>query len=486
MRYFYLLLTFIICFNLHAAQWATVKVDKAIIYAHSDLTSAIGFVPMDKKILVGSKARRKGTVLPIIVSGKIAWIQIKDLVLSERYEDQKVVESRFYDRKFQGREQEKIRPVKALSNISMSGGVWDPGSGQKEASLFISGEESKSYGTQFHIKYRHNPYIDQRVTWGAGFSYFAVSDNNFSLQVPALMGEGIVNIRQEENYLLDFIIGVSYAPSANSTLFENKENGSAFGWHLDLRLSLFTQEDWGLITGIGYQSLKTNIENQAEVGNQLVTLNLDDTTFSGPHIYAGVLYRLNERRDKAPRYQQTKHQGIAPSGSRSAIEASLGLFSPGGDLDLPTDVSGDEGGLGKQIHLRYRHNPKAHQKLNWALGSRIATYSNAYYEVFSFMFEAEALYNIFAEESLLLEGFFGLIVSPINSISIPSINYNESEAGFGYKLGTQLTYYKDSKWGFIGALGLQNLSLGSASPGSTLPAPSFSGLYGNLGIAYRL
>ncbi len=70
----------------HAAQWVQVNVEKAPVYADIDMRSPIGYVKKDKKVKVGEVTRNKGRLLPIIVSGKIAYIEQKNIISKEEME----------------------------------------------------------------------------------------------------------------------------------------------------------------------------------------------------------------------------------------------------------------------------------------------------------------------------------------------------------------------------------------------------------------
>ena len=63
----------------NAAQWATVIREKAIVYSDQQMTSEIGYVKRGKKVRVGEVARNRGTLLPIIVNKRIAYIRIEDI-----------------------------------------------------------------------------------------------------------------------------------------------------------------------------------------------------------------------------------------------------------------------------------------------------------------------------------------------------------------------------------------------------------------------
>lgn len=69
-----------------AAQDAIIRSRQAIIYSDLEKTSPIGYVKRGRKVKVGEIPRAKGTVLPIVVSGRICYIKITDLYLRKEVE----------------------------------------------------------------------------------------------------------------------------------------------------------------------------------------------------------------------------------------------------------------------------------------------------------------------------------------------------------------------------------------------------------------
>ncbi len=64
------------------AQWAIVTSAKAIVYADATQTSPIGYVSKGKKFKVGTVARNDGHMLPLIVSGRIAYVRVEDIAVA--------------------------------------------------------------------------------------------------------------------------------------------------------------------------------------------------------------------------------------------------------------------------------------------------------------------------------------------------------------------------------------------------------------------
>jgi len=75
----FILITFLFCPALWAAQDAVVIVERAVVFSDEGMTSPVGFISRGKKVRIGELARNKGQVYPIVVSGKIAYIRAQDM-----------------------------------------------------------------------------------------------------------------------------------------------------------------------------------------------------------------------------------------------------------------------------------------------------------------------------------------------------------------------------------------------------------------------
>ncbi len=64
-----------------ALKKAMVKSERALIYADEELTAPLGFVKRGKEVTISENTTRSGKLYRIIVSGRIAFIQNKDLYI---------------------------------------------------------------------------------------------------------------------------------------------------------------------------------------------------------------------------------------------------------------------------------------------------------------------------------------------------------------------------------------------------------------------
>jgi hypothetical protein len=75
-----------------ASQQAVVASEKAIIYADMKQEHPIGYLPKWKRIKVGDIARNAGQVVPIVISGKVAYIKTDDISVAR---EMNMIDQRF-------------------------------------------------------------------------------------------------------------------------------------------------------------------------------------------------------------------------------------------------------------------------------------------------------------------------------------------------------------------------------------------------------
>lgn len=102
--------------NGQAAQVAMVVAERAIIYSDSAMTSPVGYISKGKKLMVGNIARNKGQVYPIKVSGKIAYLKVRDVTTEKDSMDS----TRLVADRFQKKTNYEYRSNLAVSYFSFS------------------------------------------------------------------------------------------------------------------------------------------------------------------------------------------------------------------------------------------------------------------------------------------------------------------------------------------------------------------------------
>ncbi len=67
-------------------QSARVIAPRAVVYSDENMSSPLGFISNDKLIKVGNPRKKNPNLVPLVVYGRVAFIEIKDI----HYESQKM------------------------------------------------------------------------------------------------------------------------------------------------------------------------------------------------------------------------------------------------------------------------------------------------------------------------------------------------------------------------------------------------------------
>lgn len=109
------LLSCLVMQNACAATWAIVKSEKAVIYSDIQMTSIIGYLKKGKKIRVGEVPKNKARLLPVIISKKVAYIQVKDINTGHEVDSLRSVTERV---------QEKMHGKKSINRVAIIAGTY--------------------------------------------------------------------------------------------------------------------------------------------------------------------------------------------------------------------------------------------------------------------------------------------------------------------------------------------------------------------------
>lgn len=231
---------FLITGHLFAAQWATVSSEKAVIYSDQQMTSAIGFVKRGKKIRVGEVARNRGTLLPVVVNEKVAYIKITDLKTAA---EEKLVISATARRREVNKKSKKesrlgLSYTRFLTNIEA-----------------IDSTDSTDFAFNgFALKgYMKNNYT--RLSYAAEIGYMSSSDedklNEFELYY--LNFDGMFRLLDFDNLQLSLYAGLSLIPLSQysfNDLFT--ANSAGYGGYGGAELFIGLNNSFGLHARMQY------------------------------------------------------------------------------------------------------------------------------------------------------------------------------------------------------------------------------------------
>jgi len=295
--FFWICLPFLLFFTLlgsadtvSAAQAAIVKSRKAIVYADMDMKVPLGYVRQGKKIKVGNVTREHDTLLPIVISGKIGYIKVDDLILKD-FDNKEVTERKdILDRYQVNLEEEKEDNLAENNHFRISLGTLSAG---EDWRLISDGAGDGDPGAlkEFMFHLEHRPPF-RKFNWSLGLGYYSLSQSTLQLQTLTIETNFYYSPWNSPVIRLDFyggFLATGDIKVQESTL-NTVTNGAGWGYTLGALARVFTHQRLGLHLGLGTKKLFVTSLNNIEVSNSTQTHNI--TSLGGPEIYFGLSYGL--------------------------------------------------------------------------------------------------------------------------------------------------------------------------------------------------
>jgi len=283
-----ILLTFCIAsFAVSAARVAVVNSERATIFSDLTMDSPIGFVRGGKVIKVGEKARMKGTIVPIIVSGRIAYIQVKDLRFVED-EDQiyspKITEHNIDNSQFYVEDS-----LKDNNHVIIQMGQYSLGQNWTNLSE-QAGDTSTSALTYYNIMLEHRSPL-KSFGFGFGGSIYSVSQPKVQMAAFSFNGQIYWSPLKFSWFSVDLLLGgmLSLDTRIKVTEVAGTTQGNFYGWFFGPQARIFPEKKIGFTLGFGYKRIVVSgIKKIILADNSEGSLDL----LSGAHAYGGMSYRF--------------------------------------------------------------------------------------------------------------------------------------------------------------------------------------------------
>jgi hypothetical protein len=231
-----------------AARNATVVSEKAVIWADAQRTTPLGYAVRGKIIRVGEIQREKNQVLPVIVSGKIGYISVEDIIFSS--EDRKraieqAAESRF----------EKIIDKKNTQSKRASISGFNTMAEANETYYFDREDTLKDFvGIQLRADLSRS---NENFMFGLMLELKQSTLNDANLRVFSLGFGGswsMINARYFKFKLESFLMAVPYAGLQEGKLFT--VNGYGAGALGQATVDLMFTQSWGITGSAGFEATK--------------------------------------------------------------------------------------------------------------------------------------------------------------------------------------------------------------------------------------
>lgn len=239
-------------------QYAVIQKEKAIIYADQKLTSPIGYIAEGKKVKVGEVLRQSGNILPIAISGKIAYIQVNDLLLSSGLKtklDEDSKKSGITKRSVQligdkpvDKFAENNYLVYSMRPFTFQGD-WSTISNQQGNTL-----NSKGIGHYLSLIHR-SPLRSFNFGLSLGLSYLKQETLEIGAYIFNLNAEYVVFRTQLFSFELTASAGHSVKAIMRETSQDYRYNTNIFGWGYGMQMVLFPQSKFSFAANYSKRQL---------------------------------------------------------------------------------------------------------------------------------------------------------------------------------------------------------------------------------------
>ena len=264
----------------NAAQVAYIGSDRAFIYADQELKSPIGYASHGKQVMVGNVPRQNGTILPVYVSKRIAYIQIKDLIFENKRMNSAQVLKKSNERRERVESLDRTSGVELLYNVFMLDSNW-------EQFLNTINETSTSNLTSFRISYQHF-FQSFPVFIGAGAGYYSLIQDNVSIQNYSIEGSIYLSLLKFKYFGFDLNLSGQYIPTFLTQFGVGNEiiniEGSGFGYSVGCQIRLFPKSIINVVAGADYKLLLFSPSSKNE--------NIDFNGTKGINYFSGLTLRF--------------------------------------------------------------------------------------------------------------------------------------------------------------------------------------------------
>jgi hypothetical protein len=232
---------------------ARVITPKAVVYADENMNSPLGYIANGKTITVGNPRRLNRELVPVVVYGRVAFVEIKNLQYENSDQDSKN-STRGAPREHNFDVMLEKAEEKLSENNSFYLGFHSYGAGDDTKKVFeaVDGESEDTF-TGFHAQIIHRQALG-RFFWGANFDSSSISSDNVKLETFMIAPTvGLTFLRNSVFLIdvygsLDISIGTKLDISNN---FEKEPSGVIWGFQGNARIVLFPEAKYHVAANIG-------------------------------------------------------------------------------------------------------------------------------------------------------------------------------------------------------------------------------------------
>ena len=236
--------------------------------------------------------RKNGSILPIIVTGRVAWIKVEDLALNTE-ELKNVSTSRFKVSQEQFKEAEEKFDDDLLKNnyALISFGNFAVDNSYKEFGE-ITNYTIGDTASAIRVHVFHRPPF-KRSFWSIGGAYYTQSEESYEWKTLTLEAKYGYSLIRTKAFSIDAYAGILLGGDFKYSREENSEiivdNGSTYGYLYGGQIKIFTWSKFGLVGGLVRQTFKlSGLSPFPTIGGGQSDLQ----EISGTNIFFGLSVKL--------------------------------------------------------------------------------------------------------------------------------------------------------------------------------------------------
>jgi hypothetical protein len=247
-------------------------------------------VRQGKKIKVGNVSRENETLLPIVISGKIGYIKVNDLILKD-IDKEEVTERKDILDRYQVNLEEDQEDILTENNhfrISMGGmGAGDDWLALSEG----AGDGQPSALREFLFHLEHRPPF-RNFNWGLGIGYYSLSQSTVQLQFLTAETNFYYSPWKTDIIRLDFYGGIIATGDiqVQEASLSSVTSGAGWGYTLGGIARVFTHQRLGLHVGLANKKILVTSLNNIETNSGATDFSI--TNIGGGELYFGLSYGL--------------------------------------------------------------------------------------------------------------------------------------------------------------------------------------------------
>lgn len=261
---------------------------KTVIYSDENLDIPIGFIKAGRKIQVSDNDFKANTITALFVSGKIAYVKLKDITFKSNGSDIGLapeIKEHDIDQLFLTDEDR----LKDNNHLTLHYAKQVLGSDWESVNKAYSANEVPTFANQYKLMLEHRSPA-KKYGFGLGFSYISASSTELKLDIPIFYFEYQYRIIQFSLISIEGYAGLNFSGSAKLTdSIGQISRGAMIGTELGARARLFPFSRLSAFASVA------NSNNKLDSMDALVNEDFEDvvlTSIGGVKIEFGASFKF--------------------------------------------------------------------------------------------------------------------------------------------------------------------------------------------------